>query len=121
MNEAAVAFRSSVLSYLILAGAFLLLVGEILLGGRRSVELMALAATVMASLLLFRQFAELRVSRRLFEAQLAQEARFRSLVQHSSDVVLVVDSEGRVTYVSPSAARIFGEHRTSPSARTSAR
>ena len=109
MNEAAVAFRSSVLSYLILAGAFLLLVGEILLGARRSVELMALAATVMASLLLFRQFAELRVSRRLFEAQLAQEARFRSLVQHSSDVVLVVDSEGRVTYVSPSAARIFGE------------
>jgi PAS domain S-box-containing protein len=109
MNEAAVAFRSSVLSYLILAGAFLLLVGEILLGARRSVELMALAATVMASLLLFRQFAELRVSRRLFESQLAQEARFRSLVQHSSDVVLVVDSEGRVTYVSPSAARIFGE------------
>ena len=70
---------------------------------------MALAATVMASLLLFRQFAELRVSRRLFEAQLAQEARFRSLVQHSSDVVLVVDSDGRITYVSPSAARIFGE------------
>ena len=109
MSEASVAFRSSVLSYLILAGAFLLLVGEILVGGRHSVELMALAATVMASLLLFRQFAELRVSRRLFEAQLAQEARFRSLVQHSSDVVLVVDSKGHITYVSPSAARVFGE------------
>ena len=109
MSEAAVAFRSSVLSYLIVAGAFLLLVGEILMGARRSVELMALAATVMASLLLFRQFAELRVSRRLFESQLAQEARFRSLVQHSSDVVLVVDSDGCITYVSPSAARIFGE------------
>jgi PAS domain S-box-containing protein len=109
MSEAAVAFRSSVLSYVILAGAFLLLVGEILVGGRRSVELVALAATVMASLLLFRQFAELRVSRRLFEAQLAQEARFRSLVQHSSDVVLVVDGDGRISYVSPSAARIFGE------------
>src|SRR4030095_11861998 len=26
-----------------------------------------------------------------------------------SDVVLVVDSAGRITYVSPSAARIFGE------------
>ncbi len=109
MSEGAVAFRSSVLSYLILAGAFLLLVGEILLGARRSVELMALAATVMASLLLFRQVAELRVSRRLFEAQLAQEARFRSLVQHSSDVVLVVNNEGVITYVSPSASRIFGE------------
>jgi PAS domain S-box-containing protein len=109
MSEVAVAFRSSVLSYVILAGAFLLLVGEILVGGRRSVELVGLAATVMASLLLFRQFAELRVSRRLFEAQLAQEARFRSLVQHSSDVVLVVDGDGRISYVSPSAARIFGE------------
>jgi PAS domain S-box-containing protein len=109
LSEADVAFRSSMLSYVILAGAFVLLVGEIVVGARRSLELMALAATVMASLLLFRQFAEMRVSRRLFESQLAQEARFRSLVQHSSDVVLVVDSNGHITYVSPSAGRIFGE------------
>jgi PAS domain S-box-containing protein len=109
MSQAAAEYRSSALSYVILAGAFILLIGEIVAGERRSIELMAVAAAVMASLLLFRQFAELRVSRRLFDAQLAQEARFRSLVQHSSDVVLVVDTAGRTTYVSPSATRIFGE------------
>jgi PAS domain S-box-containing protein len=108
-SNVAAEYRSSALSYVIFAGAFVLLIGEIVAGERRSVELMAVAAAVMASLLLFRQFAELRVSRRLFDAQLAQEARFRSLVQHSSDVVLVVDTAGRITYVSPSATRIFGE------------
>jgi PAS domain S-box-containing protein len=109
VDTAAAEYRSSALSYVIFAGAFVLLIGEIVAGERQSVELMAVAAAVMASLLLFRQFAELRVSRRLFEAQLAQEARFRSLVQHSSDVVLVVNTGGRITYVSPSATRIFGD------------
>ena len=36
------------------------------------------------------------------------EARFRSLVQHSSDVITVVDGDGLVAYVSPSVARVFG-------------
>ena len=70
---------------------------------------MALAAVAMASLLLFRQFVELRLNRRLFDAQVAQDARFRALVQQSSDVVLVVNAAGRLTYVSPSATRVFGD------------
>ncbi|MFN2491179.1 MAG: putative bifunctional diguanylate cyclase/phosphodiesterase [Actinomycetota bacterium] len=36
------------------------------------------------------------------------EARFRTLVQNSSDVVAVVDGGGRVSYLSPSAVRTFG-------------
>ena len=109
LTDSGTGYRSSVLSYVILAGAFLLLVSEIVLGEARSVDLMAVAATAMASLLLFRQFAELRLNRRLFDAQLAQDARFRALVQQSSDVVLVVNEAGVLTYVSPSAARIFGD------------
>jgi diguanylate cyclase (GGDEF)-like protein/PAS domain S-box-containing protein len=35
-------------------------------------------------------------------------ARFRSLVQHASDVVVVLDSAGVVTYVSPSVTRVLG-------------
>ncbi len=36
------------------------------------------------------------------------EARFRALVQQSSDVVLVADVESRVTYVSPSVQQVMG-------------
>jgi diguanylate cyclase (GGDEF)-like protein/PAS domain S-box-containing protein len=36
------------------------------------------------------------------------EERFRSLVQHSSDVILIINASGKVTYASPSVRRVFG-------------
>ena len=36
------------------------------------------------------------------------EARFRSLAQHSSDIVAVLDEVGSVTYMSPSSAHVLG-------------
>jgi diguanylate cyclase (GGDEF)-like protein/PAS domain S-box-containing protein len=36
------------------------------------------------------------------------EARFRALVQHSQDLIAIVDARGRFTYASPSYARILG-------------
>ncbi|MEO0557232.1 MAG: PAS domain S-box protein, partial [Bacteroidota bacterium] len=36
------------------------------------------------------------------------EARFRALVQRSSDVTVILDREGRLTYVSPSAQSLLG-------------
>ena len=42
------------------------------------------------------------------EALRRNEARFRALVQRSSDVVVVVDRAGRLTYVSPSVAAMLG-------------
>lgn len=38
----------------------------------------------------------------------ASEERFRSLIQSSSDIIIVLDNQGMVTYESPSAARILG-------------
>ena len=38
----------------------------------------------------------------------ATEARFRALVQNSSDVVLVLDENIDVTFVSPSVTTVFG-------------
>ena len=38
----------------------------------------------------------------------AGEARFRSLVQNSSDVILVLDEHGRIAYQTPSIQRILG-------------
>jgi diguanylate cyclase (GGDEF)-like protein/PAS domain S-box-containing protein len=37
-----------------------------------------------------------------------QERRFRSLVQHASDVTLVIGGRGRVTYASPALQRVLG-------------
>src|SRR5262249_8753758 len=38
----------------------------------------------------------------------ASEERFRSLVQNASDVTVILDAIGQVTYVSPAAQRVWG-------------
>jgi diguanylate cyclase (GGDEF)-like protein/PAS domain S-box-containing protein len=38
----------------------------------------------------------------------ASEARFRALVQHATDIVIVLDSRGTVTYISPAVDAVFG-------------
>jgi len=60
------------------------------------------------------QFAELinmiqqAVSRRKAEEALEHNARrFRSLIENSSDIVCVIDSEGEIQYISPSVRRIY--------------
>ena len=42
------------------------------------------------------------------DARLRAEARYRALVQFSSDLVVLVDVDGLVTYASPSVERILG-------------
>jgi PAS domain S-box-containing protein len=55
-------------------------------------------------------FTALDISERKHaELELASsEARFRSLVQNSSDIVTVLDSKGRITYTSESTERMLG-------------
>jgi len=50
---------------------------------------------------------EHRVEERTSELR-ASERRFEALVQHSSDVVTVVDLDGLITYQSASSERVFG-------------
>jgi PAS domain S-box-containing protein len=106
-SQASAAYPSSLFSYAVVAAVFLLVLVQ-LAADRRHIEISAFSAGLMATILVVRQLAEIQENRRLFDERLAQEARFRSLVQQSSDVVLVVDGDGVVTYVSPSASRIFG-------------
>lgn len=46
---------------------------------------------------------------RRFEAAYRNEARFRSLVQNSSESITVIDADGLVRYHSPAAQRVFGD------------
>jgi diguanylate cyclase (GGDEF)-like protein/PAS domain S-box-containing protein len=51
------------------------------------------------------------VAERLRKVQTAlyqSEGRFRSLVQHASDMVVITATDGRIRYVSPSVERILG-------------
>jgi PAS domain S-box-containing protein len=52
--------------------------------------------------------AEERHRRQAEEAVRASEERFRALVENSSDALLLIDSEGRVTYLTPSSERHLG-------------
>jgi PAS domain S-box-containing protein len=46
--------------------------------------------------------------RELYETLQESEARFRSLIEHSSDFIVVLDGEGIIRYVSPSTERALG-------------
>ena len=71
---------------------------------------LAIGALLVTALVVIRQLLTVRENLRLLAETAARqnEARFRSLVQHSSDVILVTRADGTIRFVSPSAARVFG-------------
>jgi diguanylate cyclase (GGDEF)-like protein/PAS domain S-box-containing protein len=75
------------------------------------VLLVLLASAVVATLL--RRFADARRREDVAAAQrraaTEHEARFRALVQHASDLILVVDDTDVVRYASPSATAVLGQ------------
>ena len=52
--------------------------------------------------------ADITDRKRAEQALRQSEERFRALVTHASDIVIVYDADGRVTYASPSAGRFGG-------------
>ncbi|HSO52435.1 MAG TPA: EAL domain-containing protein, partial [Actinomycetes bacterium] len=76
----------------------------------RSFIILALIGRQVLSLLENLQLArhlEARVVERTAELR-ASEQRFQALVQHSSEVVILVDRDAKVEYVSESMTRVFG-------------
>jgi diguanylate cyclase (GGDEF)-like protein/PAS domain S-box-containing protein len=76
----------------------------------RSFIILALIGRQVLSLLENQSLArhlESRVIERTTELR-ASEQRFQALVQHSSEVVILVDRHGNVEYVSESMSRVFG-------------
>jgi PAS domain S-box-containing protein len=51
-----------------------------------------------------------RQVRQLYDELKSNEARFRALIEYSSDLILILDSEAMVTYVSPSSLRVAGRN-----------
>jgi diguanylate cyclase (GGDEF)-like protein/PAS domain S-box-containing protein len=75
---------------------------------------LAIGGVALTALVLARQVAALREVRRLLEERAAaramhqSETRFRSLVQHASDLIIVVHPDGTIRYQSPSVRRVLG-------------
>jgi PAS domain S-box-containing protein len=78
--------------------------------GMEPIVWLTVGAFLITALVVARQIVALRENSRLLAERAAREseARFVSLVQHSSDVITVIGGDGRVIYVSPSIAPVFG-------------
>lgn len=81
------------------------------LGGLLVGAMLMTAIVVGRQVIAFRENAALLRRAEGLAAELRHsEARFRALVQHSSDVVLVIDPDTTVRYISPSVLRVMGYH-----------
>jgi two-component system cell cycle sensor histidine kinase/response regulator CckA len=78
--------------------------------GMQPIVWLSLGAFLITTLVVARQIVAVRENSRLLAEKAARESevRFFSLVQHSSDVIIIIGADGRVTYVSPSTERVFG-------------
>ena len=67
-----------------------------------------IAVVVLTTVVVARQIAAAWENTRLLAERAKWEARFRSLVQHSSDVITVVDDTGVVRFMSPAVHHVLG-------------
>ena len=100
----------SPLPYLAVATTYGLLLFVALRPWADPVSGLAVGALLITALVVVRQLLTVRENLRLLAETAARqnEARFRSLVQHSSDVIIVTRTDGTIRFASPSAARVFG-------------
>src|SRR5439155_8443291 len=71
-------------------------------------RVVAVGTVVLTVLVVVRQVVAFQENARLLTEVDAQQSRFRSLVQNSSDVIVILDTEGRVGYASPGLHQILG-------------
>ncbi|MDQ3584443.1 MAG: PAS domain S-box protein [Acidobacteriota bacterium] len=85
--------------------------------GGQCLGVLIVGAAALTALALARQVAAVRENVQLLAEQSARqsESRFRSLVQQTSDVIMILDENLIVRYVTPSIERIFG---VAPETRT---
>lgn len=98
------------LPYVATAVVLLLLVLAAVRAGAPDSLILSAGATVVTVLVLARQWVAVRENLRLTGEASAREseARFRALVQHASDMLLIVDADFAVRYASPAALEALG-------------
>ncbi|MFJ5233523.1 putative bifunctional diguanylate cyclase/phosphodiesterase [Kitasatospora sp. NPDC088391] len=77
------------------------------LGGRSIDRVILAAASTVALALILRQGIMLIDNLSLAQELATKEAHFRSLVQGSSDVIMIAGPSGALSYVSPAALRVY--------------
>jgi diguanylate cyclase (GGDEF)-like protein/PAS domain S-box-containing protein len=100
----------SPLPYVAAAGTYGLLLVAALENWVDPISGLTVGAVLITLVVLIRQFLAVRQNVRLLAANAARqnEARFRSMVQNSSDVIFVIRPDSTVRFVSPSVNRVFG-------------
>ena len=98
------------LPYLTVAGVYVLLLWEVRADLVAPNGMLSVVAMLVTSLVVARQIFANRENAALSALQAASvtEARYTSLVKNSSDLVIVVNDEARVTFVTPSIERLLG-------------
>jgi diguanylate cyclase (GGDEF)-like protein/PAS domain S-box-containing protein len=81
---------------------------NVLLIAQYPVTALVVGSIVVTAIVVARQVAAQRKNAELAAERLAREAHFRALVQHSSDMVLVLDATGMVREASPAVERVLG-------------
>lgn len=104
------AASSSMLPYAAALPGFALLLGVALEQNAQPLAGLVVGAGILTVLAFMRQFVSTREAVMALAESAARdnEARFRALVQHSSDVIMIVDPDGAIRYASPSMATVFG-------------
>jgi diguanylate cyclase (GGDEF)-like protein/PAS domain S-box-containing protein len=100
----------SPLPYLAVGTTYALLLAVALRPWTDPISGLAVGALLGTGLVVLRQLLAVGENVRLLGDHAARqnEARFRSLVQHSSDVIIVIRADGRIQFVSPSVTRVLG-------------
>jgi PAS domain S-box-containing protein/putative nucleotidyltransferase with HDIG domain len=81
---------------------------EIVLDGGEVFHLRCFGARSAGSPVWLAIFEDITERKRAAQALVHSERRFRSLIEGSSDVVYLIDAEGKISYRSPSATRLLG-------------
>ncbi|MGH7701710.1 MAG: putative bifunctional diguanylate cyclase/phosphodiesterase [Gemmatimonadales bacterium] len=99
----------SPLPYMAVATTYGLLLASALVPWIEPISQIVVGAVLMTILMVARQLVTVRQNVRLLAENTVRqnEARFRSLVQHSSDVIIVIRPDTTIRYLSPSVSRVL--------------
>jgi diguanylate cyclase (GGDEF)-like protein/PAS domain S-box-containing protein len=100
----------SMLPYAAIAAGFAILVDVALPVWSLPLGLGVGTVFFLSLIVVARQILAARETARLVAERSAREARFRSMVQHSSDVISIIGGDGTLQFVSPAVGRVFSWH-----------